>query len=291
MKNKTLILSLLIISLSLTACAPAARDQEIIETATTVPTQKPLEAPTESEKDVTETENIDPLEGSTWILTGILLNGEMTTTEIDQEITVEFKDGQIGGSAGCNRYFSSYQVDGTSLVLDMIGSTRMACDEAHNQRESEFLQALENVTGYRLLDIDKTLELFDKNGEPLISLQAPLESAFPTELLGTWRWAAYQDMAELNDISVPDPSKYTLEFLADGTVQIKADCNNAGGGTTASNGELAFGPMMTTLAECGPDSLYSEYLADLGGVVGYIIEGDTLYLNLKMDAGTMVFER
>ena len=43
------------------------------------------------------------------------------------------------------------------------------------------------------------------------------------------------------------------------------------------------------MAECGPDSLYDEYLRLLGDVVTYVREGDNMYLNLKMDAGNMKF--
>ena len=137
----------------------------------------------------------------------------------------------------------------------------------------------------------KTRTSFALQVNKLTVLQTGEISSSPQTLIGTWRWIAYQDMAERNDINVPDPSKYTLVFLADGSVQITADCNSAGGGVTITGSSLTFDPLMTTLAECEPDSLYSEYLADLGDVASFVLEGDTLYLNLMMDAGTMVFDR
>ena len=46
-----------------------------------------------------------------------------------------------------------------------------------------------------------------------------------------------------------------------------------------------------TLAECGPDSLYDEFLAKLGDVRTYVRPdgSDRLVLNLFADAGNMFF--
>ena len=43
------------------------------------------------------------------------------------------------------------------------------------------------------------------------------------------------------------------------------------------------------MVECEPGSLYDDYVTRLGDVVTYIFHGDMLILNLKMDAGNMVF--
>ncbi|GJM39722.1 MAG: hypothetical protein DHS20C20_00040 [Ardenticatenaceae bacterium] len=121
------------------------------------------------------------------------------------------------------------------------------------------------------------------------------ETAVPDELLGPWYWLAFQDSAdgaESNDIIVPNPAKYTLEFLADGTAQIQADCNSGSSQITLEGSSLTFAPGPMTLAECDPGSLYNEYLARLGDVVTYVFDEDgNLVLNLKVDAGNMIFSR
>jgi heat shock protein HslJ len=112
-----------------------------------------------------------------------------------------------------------------------------------------------------------------------------------TALLGTtWEWVEFQDTAEQNSFTVEDSSAYTLTLAADETVSIQADCNQALGGYTLDGSSLsiALGPM--TLAECGPDSRYEEYLTRLGEVVSYVIEDGQLFLNLQVDAGNLVFE-
>ena len=122
-----------------------------------------------------------------------------------------------------------------------------------------------------------------------------MKKAVPDELLGTWYWLAFEDSAngqESNDVTVSDPSKYTLAFMADGTVQIQADCNNASSQITVDGSNLTFAPGPMTLAECEPGSLYDVFLAHLGDVVTYVFdEDDNLVLNLKTDAGNMIFGR
>ncbi len=39
------------------------------------------------------------------------------------------EDGKLSGSAGCNNYNASYQVDGDSLTIGPVASTKMACPE------------------------------------------------------------------------------------------------------------------------------------------------------------------
>ena len=106
-----------------------------------------------------------------------------------------------------------------------------------------------------------------------------------------WYWQAYQDSAEINDLIVPDPAQYTLEFLPDGTYQVVADCNRGSGSYMEDGGSLTFGPGPMTLAECGPESLYDEFVTRLGDVATYVFADSNLVLNLKADAGNMVFGR
>jgi len=106
-----------------------------------------------------------------------------------------------------------------------------------------------------------------------------------------WNWQGFSDQSERNDIVVPNPDSYRLQLLPDGTYQFKADCNTGSGGYTLEGNSLSLGPYATTLAECGPGSLYNEYLSLLGQVVTFVREGDNLFLNLVADAGNMKFSK
>ncbi len=113
------------------------------------------------------------------------------------------------------------------------------------------------------------------------------------ELVGTvWHWQEFRDSAEgdeASNISVPDPEKYTLALRDDGA-DIQADCNRLSWTYTLEGSRLSFNTLgPSTLAHCGDESLDQRYLARLGNTATYVMVDGTLYLNLKLDAGNMVF--
>ena len=133
----------------------------------------------------------------------------------------------------------------------------------------------------------KTLQTYALEDEALTLIAS--ETLTPSLTGVVWTWIRFDDTAELDSIEVDDPSRYTLEFLDDGTYAIRADCNQGSGGATIDGSSLTLGPGPMTLAECGPDSLYDDYVRRLGDVVTYVFDGDHLVLNLKADAGDLVF--
>ncbi|HPF69458.1 MAG TPA: META domain-containing protein [Candidatus Krumholzibacteria bacterium] len=115
----------------------------------------------------------DPLADSAWSLAtlpGIALAADVT-------VTLQFHEGLIGGSAGCNRYSASYEVRGDSLVLGPAGATKMLCPEPQMVAEDAFLAALARVrTFHRSGD---RLELRPDAGEPLVFAAAPYPAVEP----------------------------------------------------------------------------------------------------------------
>ena len=106
----------------------------------------------------------------------------------------------------------------------------------------------------------------------------------------TWQWEAFQDTAEINDLTVPEPENYTLTLNEDGTASIQADCNQVIWPYELDGSQLTFdttGP--ATLAMCAEDSLDTQYLERLGATATYVLEDGQLYLNLWADAGNLVF--
>jgi heat shock protein HslJ len=140
--------------------------------------------------------------------------------------------------------------------------------------------------------VEQTYEL---QGDELMQTSSQVISSGKTEgsdIFGTvWRWERFDDTADQNNIVVGNPDKYTLELRPDGTYQVKADCNLSGGGYILEGNNLTLQPGPTTLAECEPGSLYDEYLAHLGEVVTFVLDEDKLVLNLKADAGNMIFTK
>ena len=113
-------------------------------------------------------------------------------------------------------------------------------------------------------------------------------------LVGTvWQWQEFQDSAEgdeASDIRVPESAKYTLTLRSDHRADIRADCNRLTWTYTLEGSRLIFNTLgPSTLAHCGDESLDQRYLERLGNTATYVLVDRKLYLNLKVDAGNMVF--
>jgi uncharacterized lipoprotein YbaY len=141
----------------------------------------------------------------------------------------------------------------------------------------------------------QVVKTFELQGDQLVETSSQVmgaETEESSDIVGiVWNWQGFQDTAEKNDIVVPNPDNYRLELLPDGTFSAKADCNLVSGTYTLEGASLTLQLGPTTMAECGPDSLYNEYLALLTQVVTYVREGEALYLNLMADAGNMKFSK
>jgi heat shock protein HslJ len=102
------------------------------------------------------------LEGITWTLMGFIevkTVEEMTTPILlprillaETEITMTFKDGAVSGSAGCNTYQATYAFGDTSLTIETLAVTEMACLNPAGviDQEQQYLSLLGDVTIYRI---------------------------------------------------------------------------------------------------------------------------------------------
>jgi len=114
------------------------------------------------------------LTGTNWVLDSYNNGNEAVVSVISgTEITAVFdEDGRVAGSAGCNNYFASYELDGEKLSVGMPGSTRMIAAEPKGimEQESTFLSVLESVAGY---EIDgNSLTLQNSSGETVLTFSA-----------------------------------------------------------------------------------------------------------------------
>lgn len=88
------------------------------------------------------------LEGTVWNL--VSLNNQPILSE--SEITAEFAEGRVNGSAGCNSYFADYQLDNTQLNIETIGSTKRACPDDLMKQESTYLSLLDRAESAAVVD-------------------------------------------------------------------------------------------------------------------------------------------
>jgi heat shock protein HslJ len=104
-----------------------------------------------------------------------------------------------------------------------------------------------------------------------------------------WRWVRtrYNDGTMLT--SEGDAAGYSLQLKPDGTVQVRGDCNVGGGSYTLESAKLAITITHTTMAACPDSSLEAPFFRDLNRTGGFLIKNDRLFIDLKLDTGTMEF--
>jgi len=93
---------------------------------------------------------LDVLAGSEWTLVAW---DPGAPAPDDPAITLAFRDGRLGGSAGCNRYFASPQAGPSpgELAIGPVGTTRMACPDPLADIESRYLRQLQAVRKFGFL--------------------------------------------------------------------------------------------------------------------------------------------
>lgn len=114
-----------------------------------------------------EVETLDgssPLAGHEWTLKSFGRDG--TRALLSHPVTFELVDGQVVGSAGCNRYFAplTFGADGT-FSIGPAGATMMFCEGAMEQ-ERRFLDALGQVDAFRITPDDELV--LSGGGEDLV---------------------------------------------------------------------------------------------------------------------------
>lgn len=86
-----------------------------------------------------------------------------------------------------------------------------------------------------------------------------------------------------------DPSRYTMQFMPDGSILMKADCNQARASYTVEDGVLTILPGPTTLAMCPEDSLSSHMLLLLDTITAFHYD-ENGNLILSGEGGSMTLQ-
>jgi heat shock protein HslJ len=112
------------------------------------------------------------LENTDWKLTGYLRGTGFVSLVIGTEISATVSDGQISGSAGCNSYFGSANVDSDQISISGVGNTEMWCEspEGAMDQETDFLSALQNAVSFKIEA--QRLTIFNAEGLRLMEFVA-----------------------------------------------------------------------------------------------------------------------
>ena len=110
----------------------------------------------------------------------------------------------------------------------------------------------------------------------------------PAAIVGkTWYWVS--TVTPVERIEVNDPARYTLLLHSGGEAELQVDCNRGRGAYTLGAGTLAMGPLISTRMACPEDTMDHVFLRQLENAAGFFIEGGYLFIDQKMDSGTMRF--
>lgn len=77
-------------------------------------------------------------------------------------------EGQLAGSAGCNRYTGGFELQGGALQVKGMAATRMACSPVLMDQEARFLKALAMAQSWRL-QRDGSLLITGAEGHTLLA--------------------------------------------------------------------------------------------------------------------------
>lgn len=208
-----------------------------------------------------------------WQLTEMVnLDGTIGAPLAATAPTLAFEDDTAVGNASCNRYFGSYDLDGSSIAFGPLASTEMFCGEPGiMEQEMAYLTALQSVDAWAV--DDETLT-FSSGGAPVL-----VYAAISQDLAGTsWDLIAYNNGTGGFQSTVIDVA-VTADFAEDGTLSGSAGCNNYSASWTAEDGSIEIGPAAATLMACADAQVTvqeTRYLELL-----------TLADTYRIDAGTL----
>ena len=116
-------------------------------------------------------------------------------------------------------------------------------------------------------------------------------SASAQDLAGS-RWQLVEIQSMNDTTQTPDaPADYTIEFLPEGTVAIKADCNRGTGSwESEAAGMIRFGVIAATRALCPPTSMSEAFLGQFERVRSYTFDAGNLFLATVAGDAVLKFE-
>jgi heat shock protein HslJ len=188
-------------------------------------------------------------------------------------------DGTAAIQADCNQVSGAYVLEDSSLSFGDLVTTDMTCGP--ESIGEEFVRNLGYVVAFTRTtngSDELVLDLMADGG------QLTFAPALPGVV---WEWAGFEG-GDGSVVTASDPSRYSIEFLEDGTVQVLADCNS-GTGTAAIDEPGIDITVATTRMACPDGSQDADFLRYLDEAVSYVIRDGHLALSLPMDAGIALF--
>ncbi len=98
----------------------------------------------------------------------------------------------------------------------------------------------------------------------------------------SWQWLQYTNNETGEQLEIPTPQNFTLNFSKENQLGLNADCNLVSGTYQLTNhNDLTITLGITTEVYCGDDSLDTLYKNTLLNTASYVILGDQLILTTE----------
>jgi len=226
--------------------------------------------------------------GTEWNVTSFLIGSDMVSVLHSYPITMNFSpEGLIFGSAGCNRFSGSYELDEetNSLTIGPLLTTRMMCEQQAMDQEAAFTEVVLGVASYYHEDI---FTLNGTDGEAIVVFEPVFEPEDAPLTETTWNLVAYGLEYNVPPVDVTP----TIVFSHDGTLTGTSGCNSFFGQYQIDGQMMSIGEMGSTLMLCFDGEvvkLENEYLALLQDVAEYGIDGTFLTLYDANTEGILFF--
>ena len=115
----------------------------------------------------------DSLEGS-WQMTSGTVDGESIPILDSHPITITFEGDQVSGTASCNGYGGSYELEGSGVTFSDLIMTEMACSPQETmEAEAKFAEAITRVD---TVSLDEQLTLSGDGVEMVFEVFEPESS-------------------------------------------------------------------------------------------------------------------
>ncbi|MDD1615978.1 MAG: heat shock protein [Methylococcaceae bacterium NSP1-2] len=197
-------------------------------------------------------------------------------------ITLNFEDGNIAGTDGCNRYHTAYTQNADTLSINKnSASTMMACPEPITQQAANYMTALTETAHYKI--DGQQLTLLNASGKTLASFTKQ-----SMELGGTaWRVTSSNNGKQAVVSTIID-SNLTANFSTDGKLSGSAGCNNYTANYKVSGKNIKIGQVASTRKMCAkPDGVMeqeAQFLHALTTASTYQFDGNRLELRTADNA-------
>lgn len=227
----------------------------------------------------------DALVGTVWELQQIQMNdGTQFVADPPENYTVEFTEvGEVLIRADCNRAAGAFTLTDSRITIALGPTTTAACPEG--SLDTRFLQSLGNANLVFFQGDDLFIDLASDSGTMTFS---PAETVSLTGRVWELQDIQFNDGQQL--VADP-PENYTVEFMDDGSMTVRADCNRGlGNFMVPEPGHLRVMPMATTLAACPEGSIGNDFTQALNNADLFFFQDGQLFIDLASDSGTMRFQ-